>query len=65
MNFINTFSNLGLSFMGNSISDCWTVRIGKNTMYEVHKTNKMAFAYRNKIVQMVAKEWFYVVDEDW
>jgi hypothetical protein len=22
MNFINTFSNLGLSFMGNSISDC-------------------------------------------
>lgn len=64
-NFINFLWTQGFSFVGNKITDCWAIRISNNTMYEVHKTNKMAFAYKNKISQMVAKEWFYIVDQDW
>lgn len=64
-NFINSLSDMGFSFVWNRITDCWPIRIWRHTMYEIHKTNKMAFAYRNKIIQMVAREWFYAIDEDW
>lgn len=63
-NFISSIENnyWGMSFVGNSITDCGKVRIDKKTMYRVYKNNKMAFAYAKKIEQMVAAKGIEVVD---
>lgn len=63
--FINYMQNNyeGMKFVGTSITDCWPIRISKNTMYWVHKNNKMAFAYSNKVAQMVGAEGIEIVDE--
>jgi len=56
----NTFSMLW-----NSLNSCGNIRINKGTMYEIHKTNKMAFWYSKKISQMVARNWLQELDKDW
>jgi len=54
-NFLKFMYNQNLTYVGQDITDCGTIRIDSNTMYRIHKLNKMAFAYKNKIAQMVGR----------
>ena len=61
-NFITNITNRWYQYIGQDITSCGKFVIDLNTMYKVHQENKMAFAYTQKISQMVAGKGFTVVD---
>ena len=61
-NFITNVSNRGYQYVWQDITSCGRINIDRHTMYRVHKTNKMAFSYTQKISQMVGAKWFSVID---
>lgn len=62
---LGDMSSMGFSFLGNSLSSCGKVVIDLNTMYKIWSTNKMAWAYIDKIANMVGRYGFDVIDENW
>lgn len=60
---IDYMQSMGFSFLGQWINNCGKVSIGLDTMYEIAKTNKMAWAYIEKISNMVWRFGLELYDE--
>ena len=63
---VKYMQNADFSFMWTNASSLLNnkVRIDLNTMYNISKTNKMAWAYIEKISNMVWRYWFEIFDQE-